>query len=85
MPDAKNHFTTGFFQVQQGTTGDCIGKNRGQLAADKMSTIYNSLTSASPQLFTYPACVTSPAYLGRQCSAKGVVRSQNSALGRLSR
>ncbi|BGO88957.1 hypothetical protein NBRC10512v2_000903 [Rhodotorula toruloides] len=59
MPDAKNHFTTGFFQVQQGTTGDCIGKNGGQLAADKMSTIYNSLTSANPQLFTYPATSSS--------------------------
>ncbi|BGP22257.1 hypothetical protein JCM10295v2_001136 [Rhodotorula toruloides] len=59
MPDAKNHYTTGFFQVQQGTTGDCIGENSGQLAADKMSTIYNSLTSASPQLFTYPATSSS--------------------------
>lgn len=85
MPDAKNHYTTGFFQVQQGTTGDCIGKNGGQLAADKMSTIYNSLTSASPQLFTYPACVSSLLDGRRFPFAKGAPDLQSSALGRLIR
>jgi hypothetical protein len=63
MPNAASHYTTGFYQVQQGTTGDCIGQNRGQLASDKMSSIYNSLTSASPQLFTYPAYVLRPFFI----------------------
>lgn len=46
-----------FYQVQPGTTDACLRRNEGQKAVESMAALASSLSSASPQLFTYPACV----------------------------
>ncbi|KAM0788006.1 hypothetical protein ACM66B_006206 [Microbotryomycetes sp. NB124-2] len=45
--------TQGFYQVQPGSTDACLRTNPGQLAEASMASVAASLSSASPQLFTY--------------------------------
>ncbi|GAA6006153.1 hypothetical protein JCM10207_000542 [Rhodosporidiobolus poonsookiae] len=41
-----------YFEVQPGTTDDCLWQNPGQMRKDTMSSFAASLSTASPQLFT---------------------------------
>ncbi|KAK4052059.1 hypothetical protein OIV83_002353 [Microbotryomycetes sp. JL201] len=45
--------TQGFYEVQPGETDSCLRTNPGQLAEASMASVAASLSSASPQLFTY--------------------------------
>ncbi|GAA5973342.1 hypothetical protein JCM11641_003083 [Rhodosporidiobolus odoratus] len=58
LPNATSYASTPFFQVQPGSTDACLRQNEGQLAETSMSSLAASLSSASPQLFTYPATTT---------------------------
>ncbi|GAA6041306.1 hypothetical protein JCM8097_001330 [Rhodosporidiobolus ruineniae] len=60
-PSAAIYATTPFLQVQPGTTDACLRKNEGQLATASMAALASSLSSASPQLFTYAKTTTSSA------------------------
>ncbi|GAA5933125.1 hypothetical protein JCM10213_009288 [Rhodosporidiobolus nylandii] len=54
MPDAARYAVSPFLQVQPGKTDACLRSNAGQLAVSSMATLAASLSSASPQLFSYP-------------------------------
>ncbi|GAA5998038.1 uncharacterized protein JCM10292_002280 [Rhodotorula paludigena] len=53
LPSAKDYATRAFLQVQPGTTDECLRQNPGQMATASMAALASSLSSASPQLFTY--------------------------------
>lgn len=57
LANATNWAASQFYQVQPGTTDECLRTNEGQKAVESMAALASSLSSASPQLFTYPPCV----------------------------
>ncbi|BGP37403.1 hypothetical protein JCM10450v2_001313 [Rhodotorula kratochvilovae] len=59
LPNGTDYDATRFYQVQPGETDACLRTNEGQRAAQSMAALASSLSSASPQLFTYPATSTS--------------------------
>lgn len=46
-------YDVGYDTVQPGSTDACLRQNPGQLAPASMAALASSLSSASPQLFTY--------------------------------
>ncbi|GAA6053657.1 hypothetical protein JCM3770_001683 [Rhodotorula araucariae] len=59
MPDGSDWTATRFYQVQPGVTDACLRTNEGQKAVASMAALASTLSSVSPQLFTYPATTTS--------------------------
>ncbi|GAA5917712.1 hypothetical protein JCM8208_006701 [Rhodotorula glutinis] len=58
LGNATNWSASQFYQVQPGTTDECLRTNEGQKAVESMAALASSLSSASPQLFTYPPTTT---------------------------
>ncbi|GAA5852707.1 hypothetical protein JCM9279_004962 [Rhodotorula babjevae] len=58
LGNATNWAASQFYQVQPGTTDECLRTNEGQKAVESMAALASSLSSASPQLFTYPPTTT---------------------------
>ncbi|ORY58352.1 hypothetical protein BCR35DRAFT_309479 [Leucosporidium creatinivorum] len=52
-------YDVGYQHVQPGSTDACLWQNLGQLATASMAALASSLSSASPELFTYTSTSTS--------------------------